>query len=97
MNRELVDHYPPVTLTTYGVSIAAIPVVALTVWQLPNQEWATVTTAGWIAMVWVVVVPVFIAWSVWNWVLQRLEPKQVAPLLFSVPVISGLTSWAALD
>lgn len=97
MNRELVDHYPPVTLTTYGVSIAAIPVVALTAWQLPSQDWSGVTTAGWLAMLWVVIVPVFIAWSVWNWVLQRLEPKQVAPLLFSVPVISGLTSWVVLD
>lgn len=48
-------------------------------------------------MVWVVIVPVFVAWSVWNWVLQCLEPSQVAPLLFSLPVISGLTLWLVLD
>jgi drug/metabolite transporter (DMT)-like permease len=79
MNRELVNHYPPVTLTTYGISIAAIPIGAATVWQLPNQDWSAITTNGWLAMFWVIVAPVFVAWSVWNWVLQRLEPTQVAP------------------
>ncbi len=97
MNRDLVDHYPPVTLTTYGISIAAIPVMAATAWQLPNQEWSAVTTTGWLALLWLVVAPVFVAWSVWNWVLQRLEPTQVAPLLFAVPVVSGITSWIMLD
>ena len=97
MNRALVDHYPPVTLTTYGASIAAVPIVAATAWQLPNQDWSAVTTNGWLAMLWVIVVPVFIAWSVWNWVLQRLQPTQVAPLLFAVPVISGLAAWLILD
>jgi drug/metabolite transporter (DMT)-like permease len=97
MNRGLVDHYPPVTLTTYGISIAAVPVVAFTAWQAPNQDWSAVTTTGWLAIIWIVVVPVFVAWSVWNWVLQRLEPTQVAPLLFAVPVISGITSWILLD
>ena len=97
MNRDLVDHYPPITLTTYGISIAAIPVVAATAWQLPNQDWSAVTTTGWLATIWIVVVPVFVAWSVWNWVLQRLEPTQVAPLLFAVPVISGTASWILLD
>jgi drug/metabolite transporter (DMT)-like permease len=97
MNRSLVDHYPPVTLTTYGVSIAAIPVVAFTAWQLPGQDWSQVTTNGWLAMLWVIVVPVFVAWSVWNWVLRHLEPTQVAPLLFTVPVISGIAAWFTLD
>lgn len=97
MNRALVDRYPPVTLTTYGVSIAAIPIVAATAWQLPNQDWSAVTTNGWLAMLWVIVAPVFIAWSVWNWILQQLQPTEVAPLLFAVPVISGLAAWLILD
>ncbi|MGI9615210.1 MAG: DMT family transporter [Acidimicrobiales bacterium] len=97
MNRTLVHHYPPVTLTTYGVSIAAVPIVAATAWQLPNQDWSAVTANGWLAMLWVIVAPVFVAWSVWNWVLRRLQPTQVAPLLFAVPVISGLAAWLILD
>ena len=83
--------------TTYGIAIAAVPVVAFTAWQLPNQDWSAVTTTGWLAMLWAVVMPVFVAWSVWNWLLQRLEPTQLAPLLFAVPVVSGIASWIMLE
>ncbi|MGI9643089.1 MAG: DMT family transporter, partial [Acidimicrobiia bacterium] len=97
LNRRLVDRYPPFTLTTYAASIAAVPVLALTAASLPQQDWAAVTTGGWLAMTWVVIGPVFVAWSLWNWVLRYLTPSQVAPLLFAVPVISGLAAWVFLD
>jgi drug/metabolite transporter (DMT)-like permease len=48
-------------------------------------------------MAWVIVGPVFVAWSLWNWVLRHLSPMQVAPLLFTVPVTSGLAAWLFLD
>lgn len=97
LNRRLVDRYPPFTLTTYAASIAAIPILVLTAASLPRQDWAGVTASGWLAMAWVIVGPVFVAWSVWNWVLRHLSPVQVAPLLFTVPVTSGLTAWIFLD
>lgn len=97
LNRRLVDRYPPFTLTTYAASIAAVPVLALTAPSLPRQDWGAVNAGGWLAMVWVVVGPVFVAWSLWNWVLRHLSPSQVAPLLFTVPVTSGLTAWIFLD
>ncbi|MGH1489600.1 MAG: DMT family transporter [Acidimicrobiales bacterium] len=97
LNRRLVDRYPPFTLTTYAASIAAIPILALTARSLPRQDWSAVTIGGWLAMVWVVIGPVFVAWSLWNWVLRHLSPLQVAPLLFTVPVTSGLTAWIFLN
>jgi drug/metabolite transporter (DMT)-like permease len=48
-------------------------------------------------MIWVIIGPVFVAWSLWNWVLRHLAPSQVAPLLFTVPVTSGLAAWIFLD
>ncbi|MCO4835410.1 MAG: DMT family transporter, partial [Acidimicrobiaceae bacterium] len=97
LNRRLVEHYPPFTLTTYAASIAAVPILASTAFTLSRQDWGAVTTGGWLAMVWVIVGPVFVAWSLWNWVLRHLSPVQVAPLLFTVPVISGLAAWLFLD
>ena len=97
LNRRLVDRYPPFTLTTYAASIAAVPILALTAPTLPKQDWAAVTPGGWLAMIWVVIGPVFVAWSLWNWVLRYLSPSQVAPLLFTVPVTSGLAAWIFLD
>lgn len=97
LNRRLVDRYPPFTLTTYAASIAAFPILLMTAASLPRQEWSAVTLGGWLAMAWVIVGPVFVAWSLWNWVLRHLTPVQVAPLLFTVPVTSGLASWIFLD
>lgn len=97
LNRRLVDRYPPFTLTTYAASIAAVLVLVLTAPSLSRQDWASVTPGGWLAMAWVIIGPVFVAWSLWNWVLRRLSPAQVAPLLFTVPVTSGLTAWLFLD
>lgn len=96
LNRRLVDRYPPFTLTTYAASIAAIPILLLTAPSLAAQDWASVTSGGWLAMAWVIVGPVFVAWSLWNWVLRHLSPTQVAPLLFTVPVTSGLAAWLFL-
>jgi drug/metabolite transporter (DMT)-like permease len=97
LNQRLVDRYPPFTLTTYAASIAAIPILVLTAPSLSGQDWAAVTVGGWLAMGWVVIGPVFVAWSLWNWVLRHLSPVQVAPLLFTVPVTSGLAAWLLLD
>lgn len=97
LNRRLVNRYAPFTLTTYAASIAAIPVLALTAPSLARQDWAAVTVGGWLAMAWVIIGPVFVAWSLWNWVLRHLSPVQVAPLLFTVPVTSGLAAWLFLD
>jgi len=96
-NRALVDHYSPFTLTTYATTLAAIPILAATAPTLSSQNWGAVDTTGWAAMAWVVTGPVFIAWSVWNWVLRHLSAHQVAPLLFTVPVISGCAAWLLLD
>ncbi len=97
LNRRLVDRYAPFTLTTYAVSIAAVPILLVTAVSLPRQDWAAVTLGGWLAMAWVIVGPVFVAWSVWNWVIRHLSPLQVAPLLFTVPITSGLTAWIFLN
>ncbi len=97
LNRGLVDRYAPFTLTTYAASLAAVPILAVTAPSLPGQKWGTVTIGGWLAMAWVMVGPVFVAWSAWNWVLRHLAPVQVAPLLFTVPIISGLAAWLFLD
>ena len=44
-----------------------------------------------------VIGPVFVAWSVWNWVLGHLDAERVAPLLFTVPITSGVAATLLLD
>ncbi len=97
LNRPLIDRYPPFTLTTYAATLSAIPVLALTAYSSTEQNWSGVSTSGWLAMAWVIIGPVFVAWSVWSWVQQRLATTRITPLLFLVPVISGYAAWLILD
>ncbi len=89
LNRPLVTRYPPFTLTTYAATIASVPILAITAFSLGDQDWSAVTGSGWAAMAWVIIGPVFVAWSVWSWVQRHLAPTTVAPLLLLVPLVSG--------
>jgi drug/metabolite transporter (DMT)-like permease len=97
LNRPLVARYPPLTLTTYFVTLAAMPILAATAPTLSEQDWTRVDNSGWLAMTWLTIVPVFVAWSVWIWVERHLATTKTSPLLFLVPVVSGLTAWLLLD
>ena len=97
LNRSLVNRYPPFTLITYAATLAALPVLALTTYSIVGHDWSTISSTGWLAMVWAIIGPVFVAWSVWNWVQRHLATAKIAPLLFLVPVISGYAAWLILD
>ena len=97
LNRPLINRYPPFTLITYATTLASLPVLALTTYSILGQDWSAISSTGWFAMVWVIIGPVFVAWSVWNWVQRHLDTTRIAPLLFLVPVISGYTAWLLLD
>ena len=92
LNRPLVARYPPLTLTTYYVTLATIPILTATASSLGQQDWARVDSSGWLVMSWLTIVPVFVTWSVWIWVERHPATTKTAPLLFLVPVISGLTA-----
>ena len=97
LNRPLIDRYPPITLITYTTTVAALPIMALTAYAFMRQDWSEVSSSGWLAMAWAIVIPVFVAWSAWSWVQRYLDTNRIAPLLFLVPVISGYTAWLMLD
>ena len=97
LNRPLIDRYPPFTLTTYAATLSAVPILALTAYSITEQDWSSISSSGWFAMAWAIIGPVFIAWSVWNWVQHHLATTRIAPLLFLVPVISGYAAWLILD
>ena len=97
LNRSVLDRYSPFTLTTYGATLSAVPILALTAHTMPEQNWSGISATGWLAMAWVIIGPVFVAWSVWNWVQQHVATTRIAPLLFLVSVVGGYTAWLILD
>ncbi len=81
---------------TYTLTIGAIPALVLSLPALPSQDWSQVTRLGWSTLAWSVVIAVYLAWTLWNWVIARLGVARTAVFLYLVPLIGGLASWLLL-
>ena len=97
INRPLTTKYPAASLTTWSMSVAYVVVLAVGGPFVKNQDWGALDTGAWLAMVWAITLPVFIAWTVWAWANGRVGVARPALYLVFVPVVSGVAAWWALD
>lgn len=95
-NKRLVGRYTAVVVTTYTLTIGAIPALLLSLPTLGTQDWSRITLLGWSALAWTVVLGSYLAWALWNWVIAHLGVARAAVFMPLVPLISGLLSWLLL-
>jgi drug/metabolite transporter (DMT)-like permease len=95
-NKPLIPRYPLVALMAYTLTLGTVPVVLVLLPWISTQEWQRITPLGWAAFAWTVVVPVYVAWTLWNWVIGRLGVTRASPFMYLVPIIGGTTSWILL-
>jgi len=50
----------------------------------------------WAAFVWTVVMPVYVAWTIWSWTIARIGVARSTLFMYLVPIVGGLTSWLLL-
>jgi drug/metabolite transporter (DMT)-like permease len=84
-------------LTTYTLTIGAIPVLLIALPAVLGQNWARVDASGWVTLVWATIVPVYCAWALWSWVNARAGVAHASLFMFLVPIISGVTGWLLLE
>jgi drug/metabolite transporter (DMT)-like permease len=96
MNRQLMERYSVAVVMTYTLTIGAIPALLLSLPAIPTQDWSRVTVLGWGALAWTVVVGVYLAWTLWNWVVTRMGAARAAVFMYLVPLISGVIAWLFL-
>lgn len=94
INKPLNGKYPPTVLTVWTLTVGALPVVVVSMPWLLHQDWGRVHTSGWEILAWSVVVPVYLAWTVWSWVSGKLGVSRTTAFMFLVPVVGGLASIA---
>jgi drug/metabolite transporter (DMT)-like permease len=70
-----------------------LPVLLVGLPALAAQDWAQVTPGAWSGLLWSTVVPVYVAWSLWNYVIRRLGVARGALFMYLVPLIGGLAAW----
>ncbi len=92
VNKPLLARYPAPTITVYTLTIGAVPVLVLSIPSMLSQDWGRVSAAGWAGLVWSIILPVYVAWTVWSWASARLGVARTSTFMYLVPVIGGMAS-----
>jgi drug/metabolite transporter (DMT)-like permease len=96
VNRPLVRKYPFETVAAITTTAGAIPLILVSIPDLIRQDWGQPTAMNWIALVYMVILPVYVAYILWNWAIsQRGLSITGAQLL--VPIFSGALSAIVLS
>ena len=92
LNRPLVKRYPTATYTAYTVLAGAIPLLAVSAPAAVQQNWFAISPPSWLAVAYMVVLPVYVAYMVWNWAIARRGAAAASSFGLLVPVVSGILS-----
>ena len=94
VNRPLVQRYPPETYTAYTLLAGSIPLLAIATPAALAQNWGAVSALGWAEIVYMVVLPVYVAYMLWNWAIARRGAAAATSFSLLVPIASGtLSAW----
>lgn len=96
-NKPLLARYPVTAVMTWTLTLGAPPALLLALPSLWTQSWGRVSPAGWALLAWSIVVPVYLAWSIWAWVIARAGVARASPFLYLAPIAGGVTAWLLLD
>jgi drug/metabolite transporter (DMT)-like permease len=92
VNRPLVRRYATETYTAYTTLAGTIPLLAVTMPGMAAQDWGSVTGEGWLALLYTVIFPVYIAYMLLNWGIAQRGVAAATSFQLLVPVTSGLLS-----
>jgi drug/metabolite transporter (DMT)-like permease len=92
INRPLVQRYPTATYTAYTILAGAVPLLAVSLPSAIAQDWHAVSAASWVVIAYMIVLPVYVAYIVWNWAIARRGAAAASSFTLLVPIVSGMLS-----
>jgi drug/metabolite transporter (DMT)-like permease len=92
VNRPLVAGYPPATYTAWTLLFGGVPLLLAGLPAARDQDWSALTTRSWLAVVYMVIFPVYIAYMLWNFGIARRGATIATSFGLLVPVIAGILS-----
>ncbi len=90
--RPLVRDYPPETYAAYTILAGSAPLLLISGPAALAQDWGAVSALGWVACVYMAVLPVYVAYILWNWAIARRGVAAASSLGLLVPIASGVLS-----
>jgi drug/metabolite transporter (DMT)-like permease len=92
VNRPLVKRYPTATYTAYTIAAGAIPLLLVSLPAAIQQDWRAVSIGSWLVVAYMILLPVYAAYIVWNWGIAHRGAAAASSYTLLVPVVSGLLS-----
>lgn len=92
VNRPLTKAYPPAVATAYAVTLGGLPLLAICAPAMSRQDWGTVSPWQWFWIAYMVVLPVYVAYMLWNWAIARRGVAAATRFSLLVPIVSGALS-----
>jgi drug/metabolite transporter (DMT)-like permease len=90
--KPLLDRYAVPVMMAHTSTLGALPVLLLAWPAALAQDWTRVSPAAWVSVAWTIVVPVYLAWSIWAWVIARAGVGRMSVFMFLVPVAGAVAS-----
>jgi drug/metabolite transporter (DMT)-like permease len=97
VNRPLVRLYPAATYTAYSLLFGTIPLVFIAGPSLLDQHWDGIPLRFWLGSIYVVIFPVYVAYQLWNYAIQRRGAAAASSYGLIVPILSGAMSAVVFD
>jgi drug/metabolite transporter (DMT)-like permease len=80
----------------YTTLMATTPILLMNAPAALQVEWSRLPLPLWGALFWSLAIASFGGWLVWRWLNVSLGVPRSAPLLYLLPPVAGVISWAAL-
>lgn len=97
VNRPLVQKYPPATYTAYSLLFGAVPLFLVGMPATLREDWGALPASTWLAIAYMAVLPVYVAYMLWNWGIARRGAAVATSFVLLVPILSGVFSALVFD
>lgn len=97
VNRPLTVTYSPAVSTAYAMTLGSIPLILLSVPAATRQDWNAIPPSSWTAVGFMVIFPVYLAYILWNFGIQRRGAAIASSFGLLVPILSGVLSAAIFN
>jgi drug/metabolite transporter (DMT)-like permease len=92
VNRPLVAKYPTATYTGWTILAGAIPLMLIALPASIEQDWRSVSGFVWFSIVYLAILPVYVAYMLWNYAIARRGVAKATTFGLLVPIVAGILS-----
>lgn len=93
VNRPLVRKYPTATYSAWTLAAGAVPLLLISLPAATEQDWSALGAAAWLSILYLAILPVYVAYILWNFAIARRGVAKATTFSLLVPIVAGILSY----